>query len=86
MTLRLLPSLTDNAYNNDPRIQRFKQEEKDKKLAAKKAKQEAARAREEEAERVKKEAELEAQRQKEEEERIAKEKVYCRTESLQIQN
>lgn len=32
-------SLVDMAYANDPRIQRFKQEDKDKKLAAKRARQ-----------------------------------------------
>lgn len=32
-------SLVDMAYNNDPRIAKFKQEEKDRKLAAKRAKQ-----------------------------------------------
>ena len=45
-------SLVDNAYNLDPRIQRFIQEDKDKKLAAKEAKKQAARARQEEEERV----------------------------------
>lgn len=36
--------LVDLAYNNDPRIGRFKKEERDRKLAAKKAKQTAAQA------------------------------------------
>jgi DnaJ homolog subfamily C member 2 len=58
--------LVDLAYNNDPRIVKFKKEEKDKKMAAKKAKQTAAQAlkemeeqkkREEEAERLKAEKE-----------------------------
>lgn len=58
--------LVDLAYNNDPRIVRFKKEEKDKKLAAKKAKQTAAQAlkemedqrkREEEAQKIKLEKE-----------------------------
>lgn len=69
-------SCSDNAYGCDPRIQRFKQEEKDRKAAQKKAKQEAARAREEEEEAKRREVELEAQRKKEEEERISKEKVH----------
>ncbi|KAK7499927.1 hypothetical protein BaRGS_00008775, partial [Batillaria attramentaria] len=50
-----LRSLVDNAYACDPRIQRFKDEEKEKKLAQKRAKQEAARQRAEEEERVKQE-------------------------------
>ena len=48
--------LVDLAYNNDPRIVKFKKEEKDKKLAAKKAKQTAAQAQKAEEERQAKEA------------------------------
>lgn len=48
--------LVDLAYNNDPRIVKFKREEKDKKLAAKKAKQTAAQAQKAEEERQAKEA------------------------------
>lgn len=62
--------LVDNAYACDPRIQKFKEEDKQKKLAYKKARQEAAKAKAEEEERVRQEA-LEAERkakQKEEEE------------------
>lgn len=44
----------DNAYACDPRIKKFKDEEKEKKLAEKKAKEEAARAVAEEKERVSK--------------------------------
>jgi DnaJ homolog subfamily C member 2 len=47
--------LVDLAYNNDPRIVKFKREEKDKKLAAKKAKQTAAQAQKAEEERQAKE-------------------------------
>lgn len=51
-------SLVDLAYNNDPRIAKFKQEDKERKLAAKRAKQSAAQARKEEEERLLKEAQL----------------------------
>lgn len=51
-------SLVDLAYNNDPRIAKFKQEDKERKLAAKRAKQSAAQARKEEEERILKEAQL----------------------------
>lgn len=48
-------SLVDLAYNNDPRIVRFKQEEKDKRNATKRAKQDAFQAQKAEEERVLKE-------------------------------
>ena len=44
--------ILDNAYACDPRIAKFKEEEKARKLAQKKAKQDAARQRAEEEERV----------------------------------
>ncbi|XP_045483429.1 dnaJ homolog subfamily C member 2 [Harmonia axyridis] len=49
-------ALVDLAYNNDPRIGKFKQEDKDRKLAAKRAKQTAAQIKKDEAERALKEA------------------------------
>ncbi|KAG5677460.1 hypothetical protein PVAND_007218 [Polypedilum vanderplanki] len=49
--------LVDLAYNNDPRIVKFKKEEKDKKLAAKKAKQTAVQAMKEQEELQKREEE-----------------------------
>lgn len=58
-------SLVDLAYNNDPRIIKFKQEDKDRKLAAKRAKQTAAQAAKAEEERMQKE--IEQARQKAEE-------------------
>ncbi|CAG0885247.1 unnamed protein product [Cyprideis torosa] len=58
--------LVDNAYACDPRIQRFKEEEKEKKMALKKAREDAKRARIEQ--------EQEERRAREEEERRAREK------------
>lgn len=55
-------SLVDLAYNNDPRIAKFKQEDKERKLAAKRAKQSAALAKKEEEERLLKEAQLAKQK------------------------
>lgn len=49
-------ALVDLAYAADPRIAKFKQDDKDRKLAAKKAKQNAAQAKKEEEERIIKEA------------------------------
>ena len=44
--------LADNAYACDPRIFRFKEEEKERKAAQKRAKQDAARQRQEEEDKV----------------------------------
>ncbi|XP_071810074.1 dnaJ homolog subfamily C member 2-like [Asterias amurensis] len=66
--------LVDNAYACDPRIKRFKEEEKEKKAAEKKAKQDAVKALQMEKEREK-QAAMEAERlakEKEEEEAKAK--------------
>ncbi|KAJ9587209.1 hypothetical protein L9F63_019289, partial [Diploptera punctata] len=59
-------TLVDTAYNMDPRIQKFKQEDKDRKMAAKQAKKVAARARQEEEERKALAAEEEMRKLKEE--------------------
>ena len=70
--------LVDLAYNNDPRIVKFKKEEKDKKLAAKLAKMTAAQAQKAEEERAAKEAAAVKQKLDQEEqkrlEQIQKEK------------
>ncbi|XP_071443003.1 dnaJ homolog subfamily C member 2 [Hetaerina americana] len=58
--------LVDTAYKCDPRIQRFVQEDKEQKIAQKKARQEALRARQDEEERKKQEI-LEIERKKKEE-------------------
>ncbi|XP_050352618.1 dnaJ homolog subfamily C member 2 [Nymphalis io] len=58
-------SLVDLAYANDPRIQRFKQEDKDKKLAAKRARQDAIQAKKAEEERIMKEAQIAKQKAEE---------------------
>lgn len=49
-------TLVDMAYNIDPRIKKFQQEDKDKKNAVKRAKQEAAKARQQEEERIARDA------------------------------
>ncbi|CAL1277549.1 unnamed protein product [Larinioides sclopetarius] len=64
--------LVDNAYSCDPRIMKFKEEEKQRKLAQKKAREEAARQKIEEDKRRRQEALEEEQRQKEKEEEEAK--------------
>ncbi|KAM3959452.1 dnaJ homolog subfamily C member 2 [Aphomia sociella] len=58
-------SLVDLAYANDPRIQRFKQEDKDRKLAAKRARQDAVQAKKAEEERLIKEAQAAKQKAEE---------------------
>ena len=50
--IKFLFFFSDNAYLCDPRIARFKSDEKEKKLAEKKAKQDAIRQKVEEEERV----------------------------------
>ncbi|XP_075230509.1 dnaJ homolog subfamily C member 2 [Lycorma delicatula] len=68
-------NLIDLAYSIDPRINKFKLEDKEKKLAMKKAKQDAARQRQEEEERLVKE--------KEEKERAAKEMAEAEEKAKQ---
>lgn len=64
-------ALVDLAYNNDKRIQKFKNEEKERKLAAKRAKMDAAQAQKAEQERALREAQLAKERaEKAEQKRI----------------
>lgn len=63
--------LVDLAYNNDPRIVKFKREEKERKLAAKKAKQSAAQQiKFDEEQRAREAAEAKAKAEKEEQKRM----------------
>ncbi|KAK3864990.1 hypothetical protein Pcinc_029363 [Petrolisthes cinctipes] len=84
-----LRRLVDNIYACDPRIVRFKEEEKERKLALKRAKAEAIRLKFEEEERIRKEAEeierkkkeaedaeLKAKQDQEKKERDALKKAY----------
>ncbi|GFQ83792.1 dnaJ homolog subfamily C member 2 [Trichonephila clavata] len=80
--------LVDNAYTCDPRIIKFKEEEKQRKLAQKKAKEEAARQKIEEDKRRKQEALEEEQRKKEremEEAKLKREKEKKEKETLKKQ-
>ncbi|KAM7356477.1 dnaJ homolog subfamily C member 2 [Cochliomyia hominivorax] len=64
-------ALVDLAYNNDKRIQKFKNEEKERKLAAKRAKMDAVQAQKAEQERAFREAQLAKERaEKAEQKRI----------------
>ena len=72
-----LRTLVDNCYACDPRLKKFREEEKERKVAEKKAKEEAARLVAEDQEK-KKQAALEAERiLREKEEQEAKEKAQA---------
>ena len=58
-------SLVDMAYNLDPRIKKFQQQDKDRKTAAKRAKQEAVKARQMEEERIARETAEKEKKEKE---------------------
>merc|ERR1739838_1255359 len=64
--------LVDNAYNSDPRIIRFREDEKNEKLAKKKAKADQAKARRDEEERIRKEAEEKERKEREAVEEVEK--------------
>ncbi|XP_053690338.1 dnaJ homolog subfamily C member 2 [Sabethes cyaneus] len=70
-------TLVDLAYNNDPRVVKFKKEDKDRKLAAKRAKQDAYQAQKAEEERLAKEVALAKQKAAEAEQK--------RIENIQIE-
>lgn len=86
--MQRIRQLVDNAYACDPRVQRFKEEDKEKKLAQKRAKQEAARAKAEEEEKARQER-LEAERlvreQEEENARQQREREKREKENLKKQ-
>eukprot|EP00096_Caligus_rogercresseyi_P009601 TRINITY_DN3281_c0_g1_i1.p1 TRINITY_DN3281_c0_g1~~TRINITY_DN3281_c0_g1_i1.p1 ORF type:complete len:622 (-),score=203.88 TRINITY_DN3281_c0_g1_i1:163-2028(-) len=65
--MKRMRKLVDNAYNNDPRLTRFREEDKAEKLARKKAKQDAIKARRDEEERIRREHE---EKERKEQERI----------------
>lgn len=74
-------SLVDLAYNNDKRIQKFKNEDKERKLATKKAKMDAAQAMKAEQERILRETQLAKERaEKAEQKRI--EQIRIQKEQL----
>uniref|UniRef100_A0A6P7GR11 DnaJ homolog subfamily C member 2 n=1 Tax=Diabrotica virgifera virgifera TaxID=50390 RepID=A0A6P7GR11_DIAVI len=73
--------LVDLSYSNDPRIAKFKQEDKEKKLAAKRAKQNAAQAKKEEEERILKEAQL----AKEQAEAAERAKIEAKRQEREVQ-
>ncbi|XP_072257814.1 dnaJ homolog subfamily C member 2 [Pyxicephalus adspersus] len=78
-------TLVDNAYSSDPRIKKFKEEEKARKEAEKKAKADARRREQEEKERQK-QAELDAVRlAKEKEEEEARQQALVAKKEKEIQ-
>ncbi|XP_056266788.1 dnaJ homolog subfamily C member 2 [Pseudoliparis swirei] len=80
-----LRTLVDAAYGNDPRIKKFKDEEKSRKESEKKAKVEAKKREQEEKERAR-QAELEAARlEKEKEEEEAKQVAQLAKKEKEIQ-
>ncbi|XP_066142415.1 dnaJ homolog subfamily C member 2 [Euwallacea fornicatus] len=73
-------TLVDLAYNNDPRIAKFKQEDKDRKLAVKRAKQTAAQQKKEEEERILKEVQL----AKEQAEAVERAKIEAKRQEREV--
>ncbi|KAM7437269.1 DnaJ (Hsp40) [Porites harrisoni] len=80
-------NLVDNAYTCDSRIKKFKEDEKERKLAEKKAKEDAARAAAEEKERQRLEALENERKLKEKEEQEAREKAQAaKVEKTKMKN
>lgn len=78
-------SLVDMAYNTDPRIKKFQQEDKEKKTAVKKAKQEAAKAKQQEEERVARDAAEKERLEKEKRETEEKAKQDALRQEREVQ-
>ena len=72
--MKRIRRLVDNAYNSDPRIAMFKENDKQEKAAKKKAKQDAVRLRKEAEEKERREAEEKAKKEQEEKDRLEKER------------
>merc|ERR1712223_2367350 len=72
--MKRIRKLVDNAYNSDPRIAKFKDQDRQEKAAKKQAKQDAARLRKEAEEKERREAEEKARIEQEEKEKAEKER------------
>lgn len=72
--MKRIRRLVDNAYNSDPRIAKFKDQDRQEKAAKKQAKQDAARLRKEAEEKERRDAEEKARIEQEEKEKAEKEK------------
>lgn len=78
-------TLVDMAYNIDPRIKKFQQEDKEKKNAVKRAKQEAAKARQQEEERIARDAAEKERLKKEKKESEERAKMDALKQEREVQ-